>query len=345
MLGERMRQARKARGWSLEMLAGQMGGLVSRQALFKYEKGQATPGSTVLLALASALGVSLEFFFRGASEQVRFGPLMCRKRAKVGARRLGAICAQARDQVERRLELESLFPPERFTGFRKPSRQRVEKLEDVEAVARQTRSALKIGMDPIENLTELLEDAGVKVIAWSGAEDGFDGFACWANERIPVVVIKAGRSGDRQRSNLAHELGHLVMDVGPAVDPEKAARRFAGAFLVPDDAVRRELSPRRHRLALAELQALKQKYGMSMQQWVYRARDLGILSAHAAAWWFQWFRRQTCYPLEPGAQLPEERSTRLGRLALQAVAEDLVSPARAGELAGVPVDELRQGAE
>ena len=185
MIGERIRQARKARGLSLGTLAEKAGGVVSRQALFKHETGQATPGSTVLLALAGALEVPLDFFFRDAALQVEFGPLMCRKRARVGARRLGAICAQARDQVERRMELESVFPAGRFPKFRKPGVGRVAKLDDVEDVARATRRAFDLGGDPIENLIERMEDAGVKVVVWQGDEDGFDGFACWANGSIP----------------------------------------------------------------------------------------------------------------------------------------------------------------
>lgn len=342
MIGLRIQQARKARGWSLDGLAARVNRIVTRQALHKYEKNQAVPGSAVLLALAAALGVSLDFFFREAAAQVTLGQLACRKRTRVGARQLGTICAQAKEQIERRMELESLFPPERFPHFHKPAHNRVAKLEDVELVAKATRRALNIGEDAIENLSELLEDAGVKVVTWTGAEEGFDGFACWANERIPVVVVKSGRAGDRQRSNLAHELGHLVMDVAPGVDPEKAARRFSGAFLVPDETARRELSPHRQRLTLKELEQLKHKYGMSMQQWVYRAKDLGIITESQAKGWFAFFRCQRTYPLEPGAPVLEERSEGLQRLAIQAVAENLIAPTRGAELAGLAVDELRK---
>ena len=155
MIGERILQARKGRGWSLGTLAEKAGGIVTRQMLFKYEKAQAVPGSQVLLALAGALGVSLDFFFREAAVQVQLGPLMCRKRVRLGAKALGAICAQARDRIERRMELESVFPAERFPRFRKPSAGRVNALGDVEAVARSAREALGVGRDPIENLTEI----------------------------------------------------------------------------------------------------------------------------------------------------------------------------------------------
>jgi Zn-dependent peptidase ImmA (M78 family) len=219
----------------------------------------------------------------------------------------------------------------------------VERLEEIESLAKDIRKYLNIGLSPIENLTELLEDNGVKVISWSGEERDFDGFSCWVNRHVPLIVIKAGLPGDRQRSNLAHELGHLVLKPGKAIDPEKAALRFSGAFLVPDEIVYRELGATRHNLDLPELLSLKQKYGMSIQQWIYRAKDLGIITNGYAANLFRFIRARGFHIKEPGEPLPEETSSRLRRLALQAVAEEIVSPARAAELTGIPIVELRAG--
>lgn len=343
MIGSRIQQARKALGWSLATLAERAGGIVTRQALCKYENDQAVPGSDVLLALGRALDVSVEFFFRPARAEVTLSGLACRKRATLGKRRLDTICAQAKDRVERCLELEGLFPEDRFPKFRglTAAAARVAQLQDVERLAVRLRQEWKLGLDAVESMTELLEDCGVKVITWKGVEDDLDGFACWANGNIPVVVVKAGVPGDRQRSNLAHELGHLVMRPDAEVDAEKAAKRFSGAFLVPEETVYRELGRHRHALELSELLLLKRKYGMSAQQWIFRAKNLGIISEACAAGWFRLFRARGWHKAEPGDALPEEKSERLHRLALQAVAEDLASPARAAELADIPLDELR----
>jgi Zn-dependent peptidase ImmA (M78 family) len=211
-------------------------------------------------------------------------------------------------------------------------------------LAKDIRSHLSLGLAPIENMTELLEDSGIKIFQWPGEEGKFDGFSCWANNDIPVIVVKARLSGDRQRSSLAHELGHLVMNTAAGLDPEKAARRFSGAFLVPDVVARRELGAKRHKLELTELFTLKKKYGMSIQQWICRAKDLGIISGGYAVNRFRCFRTQDWHKCEPGEPLPEETSSRLKRLAIQAVAEDLISPARAAELSGISVGELREEA-
>jgi len=343
ILGERLRQARKARGWSLATLAAAARGIVTRQALYKYEKGLDTPRSEVLLALAYALGIAIDYFFRPSSSLVTLSELACRKRSGLGKRNLAAIRAQVKDRIERWLELESFFPPRRFAQFLYSPKNllAIERLEDVENFAKDIRSRLSLGLAPIENLTELLEDSGIKIFQWPGQEGKFDGFSCWANNDIPVIVVKAKLSGDRQRSSLAHELGHLVMNPAAGLDPEIAARRFSGAFLVPDVVARRELGAKRHKLELPELLTLKRKYGMSIQQWIYRAKDLGIITEGYAASLFRFLRAQSWHMREPGEPLPEETSSRLKRLAFQAVAEDLVSPARAAELSGISVGELR----
>ena len=56
------------------------------------------------------------------------------------------------------------------------------------------------------------------------------------------------------------------------------AHRFAAALLVPADAARQELGEKRRHLAFTELGVLKEKYGLSMQAWIRRAKDLEIIS-------------------------------------------------------------------
>ena len=69
--------------------------------------------------------------------------------------------------------------------------------------------------------------------------------------------------GERQR--LAHELGHLVLDVAPKGDDEKAARRLAGAFLMPSETLRAEIGRRRKSVVLGEFFDLKRIFGVSAQ--------------------------------------------------------------------------------
>ena len=343
MIGDRIKQARISAGLSLRRLADITGNYVSAQVIHKYELGKSTPGSDVLIELAKALGVKVEYFFRPDSVQVTLSEPAYRKRLAASSKNLQAMRAKAKEWVERYLEVESLFPDNRFPKIKLPNDEgrAIREMEDVETLAVSLRKLWNLGVDPIENLTEALEDRGVKIVILEGEKD-FDGLSCWANESIPVILIKSGLSGDRQRSNLAHELGHLIMKVSPNVDEEKAAFRFSGAFLVPAEMVYRELGKQRNKIDVGELHMLKKKYGMSMQQWIYRAKDLSIISESQASELFRNFRARGWNRNEPGGQVSQEEPGRFKRLLLQAVTERLVSPVRAAEILGKPFDEFRK---
>jgi Zn-dependent peptidase ImmA (M78 family) len=173
-------------------------------------------------------------------------------------------------------------------------------------------------------------------------EREFDGLSCWANQKVPVVVVKKDQPTDRLRFSLAHELGHLLMGLPKSIHPEKAAHRFAGAFLVPEEAVRLELGDLRHRLSLYELRTLREKYGMSVQAWIYRARDLAIVSESYVFNLFKLLRSFGVDKKEFGDPLLPEKPTRFERLVIQAVEEGLISVARSAELLDVSLNDIRK---
>jgi Zn-dependent peptidase ImmA (M78 family)/DNA-binding XRE family transcriptional regulator len=343
MLGERIKQARIAAGLSLRGLAEASGNYVSAQVIQKYEQGITNPGSDVLIKLAKALEVKIEYFFRPDAVQVSLSCPIYRKRSSVPKKYLESIHAKVKDKVEKYLEIEALFPVDRFEKITigKLKHRSIQQTDDIEKLADDLRGVWALGNDPIENLTDIIEDRGAMVIPLK-ASDEFDGLSCWANDSIPVIVIKKGLSGDRQRSDLAHELGHLIMKVSSDINEEKAAKRFSAAFLAPTDAVYRELGKKRQNLDLLELSMLKKKYGMSMQQWIYRAKDLDIISESRAVVLFQLFRAKKWYRNEPGYKVPEESPQRFNLLVIQAVSEGIISPVRAAEFLDMPINQLRK---
>ncbi|MEN6481708.1 MAG: hypothetical protein ABFD29_05995, partial [Anaerolineaceae bacterium] len=129
-------------------------------------------------------------------------------------------------------------------------------------------------------------------------------------------------------------MGHLILDVQGDLKPEQAANRFVGAFLVPAATARFELGTNRTDLNINELHMLKHKYGLSMQAWIYRAKDLFIISENTAARLFQQFRVNDWHRQEPGKPYPSETPTRMERLIYRALAEDVISRSRAQELLG-----------
>ncbi len=335
-IGERLKLAREASGLSLRGLAEQAG--ISHQAVTKYEKGMDVPSSGVLLQLARSLGVKTEFFFRPDTKLVIVPAY--RKRSTLGRRQETAIVARIQEWLERYSELEGFFLPDQMPQFTLPREldQHVATLDQVEQVAETLRVAWGVGLDPIENFMGMLEDRGIKVGLVEGSV-AFDACTFWAGGD-PILVVKKDLPGDRQRFNLAHELGHLVLKPDVGLDPEKVAHRFAGAFLVPASAARRELGDRRRSISIPELQLLKHKYGLSMQGWIYRAKDLRILPEPAATDMFREFRMNGWHVQEPGEPMESEKPVRMQQLTLRATAEDLISESRAAELLGVPLREF-----
>lgn len=113
-----------------------------------------------------------------------------------------------------------------------------------------------------------------------------------------------------------------------------------GRFLVPEAIAQFELRDKRRTLGDYELHMLKDKYGLSMQAWIYRARDLGILPEKRATAIFKKFRSMGWHLNEPGESLPSERPMRFDRLVMGALAEGIISERRASELLGKPLQQF-----
>lgn len=338
-IGERLKMARQMAGMSQRDLAKAAG--VSAMAISKYERDLMTPGSDVLLRLGRALDVRAGFFLRPVTTSLTAPSF--RRRASLGPRAQQAILARTQAWLERYLDVESLVadapayvPPAGDT--------RAATLDEVERVAEDVRRTWDLGLDPIDSLVEVLERHGIKVGLIDAVEgiDHFDALTLWADAQTPVMVVKAGMPGDRQRLSLAHELGHLILDPAPELDEEKAAFRFAGAFLVPRSMALYELGERRSELDMLELHILKHRYGVSMQAWIYRAHDLGIISDAAATALWKQFSARGWREEEPGDPIPQEVPERLERLVLRALAEDVITESRAAELLGRPLRAYRE---
>lgn len=334
-IGSRIRQARKSQRVSQRTLAEIVG--VSAMAISKYERDLMVPSSGILLQLAGALNLRVEYFFRPLSLNVT--PQIYRKHSSLGAKQEAALVSQIQEWLERYLETESLFNDE-IHAVDLPY-YHATSMNEVERAAESLRMEWDLGFAPIENLIQVFEDNFIAI----GLVQGFEHFnACTLRVNgAPVIATRHDIPGDRQRFNLAHELGHLVLQIHLTLDPEKAAHRFAGAFLVPEKVARRELGSKRKKISDNELHLLKHKYGLSMQAWIYRAQDLGIITQSSARRIFHIFRKNGWHRREPGRTYSPEKPSRLRHLVLRALAEDIISRSRAEDLLGEPLEDFWYG--
>lgn len=344
MLHERIKRARILKGMSLQQVADAMGG-ISKQALSKYESGKDSPNSARLIRLADVLGVNPEYFFRQA--EVDLGEVDFRKHSAFGKRQQDAVKEQVREHMERYLAAEELFDV--VASVRPVSGWLhsfpVETADDAERAAEWLRSEWRLGTNPIANMTETLEENSVKVVTLA-AHDKFDGLCAEPNGgRDAVVVSNANRPGERQRFNLAHELGHLVMRMPESLhgtrDEENWCHRFAGAFLFPADQVKETFGETRRKVLVREFMLAKHEWGISMQAILRRLFDLEIVSRSYYQQISKFFSVKGWRKNEPDP-LHTEESYRLKQLVYHALAEDLITPSRAAELLSTSLHSIKQ---
>jgi Zn-dependent peptidase ImmA (M78 family)/DNA-binding XRE family transcriptional regulator len=346
MLGTRIKQGRKAAGLSLRELARDVG--LSAMAISKYERDQIRPSSENLLRLSKALGVRTEYFFREA--KFALTDVDFRKHSKLSPQDESKAVEDVREKLERWFELESVVPTSWPIAFTLPQGllDHVASYDAVEVLADQMRAAWQLGIGPIRNLVDKMEEEGIKVILTP--HDGgkkFDGLVAKANGHT-LVVVGQNWPGDRQRFTLAHELGHLALHGRLALDldEERACNHFAGAFLVPREEAIRLLGASRSWLEPHELYLLKQEWGLSMNGWLHRAQDLGIVNQSVARRLWNFFSQQnndgaTWREKEPGEAYARECPRRFAQLVYRALAEDLIGESKAAELLGLSLVDLR----
>lgn len=329
MISQRLKQLRLARGLSLEALAAEMGGIVTKQALSKYEKGAIQPSHEVLNKLAAALQVKAAYLWSEPAVSVKILPY--RKGSRLPKKEQAQIEHLTQHRLEQRIRLQNLLAPQDRVML--PISNRAIKTPDAaEQAAGEIRKSWNLGEDPIASVTGVLEDHHIHVLEIDAGEK-FDGISAVAydQDRQPLaaaVVTRKGLPGERQRLTLVHELAHIA-----GCESEPTAFRFGAAFLAPADAMLREVGASRAFLQADELLLLKRRWGMSVQAILYRLRDLGII---AETYYKQWcihisqlgWRKQEPFPF------PAEQPTWLYQNALRALSEGVLSKEEAEEMVG-----------
>ncbi|QNI37694.1 helix-turn-helix domain-containing protein [Edaphobacter albus] len=353
MIADRILLARRKAGFSLRDLAAKMDNRVTAQAIGKYERGEDIPSSGVLIALAKALEVSVTYLMD--TQGLVLSGVEFRTKANTTSADRATVETEVLEWIERYLQIEHILdldsaewkPP--FATLKK-----LQRIEDSEGLAREVRSKWMLGTDPIPNMTELLEEKGLKVLIVD-LPDRVSGFTCIvAREEgspgLPVIVVNRQFSLERRRLTLAHELAHRVIDPTslPDKEEEKAANLFAGAFLMPQEHLLREVGKQRNALGYKELIALKRLYRVSGAALLMRLKQIGVINESILTYAFQTIARgwRTHEPEELEEEKirgERERPRRFERLCYRALAENFVSLSKAAELLRIPLPKVEAG--
>lgn len=353
MIGDRIRLARRKAGMSLRDLSAAIRGRVTAQAIGKYERGEDVPSSGVLLVLSKTLGVSLNYLMD--TQDIQLAGVEFRTKANTSAGDRAKVETEVLEWIERYLQIETVLEldsAEWQCPVAKPRKLR--QTGDAEKLAAEVREEWKLGLDPIPNMTELLEEKGLKVLTVA-LPDRVSGFTCLVKRPdeqgdLPVIVVNNKFSLERRRLTLAHELAHRLIDTDALSDKEeeKAANVFAGAFLMPRQHVLREVGKHRNALGYKELIDLKRLYRVSGAALLVRLQQLDVISESTLVYAFQTvgrgWRTQEPQELESSVERGQrERALRFERLCYRGLAEGLISLGKATELLRIPMPEVEAG--
>jgi transcriptional regulator with XRE-family HTH domain len=168
MIADRLKLARRKVGYSLRDLEAAIDRKVTAQAIGKYERGESIPSSGVLIALGKALGVSLNYLMD--TQGIELSGVEFRTRASTTGQDRAHVQTAVLEWIERYLQIETVLELDSaqwHSPVAKP--RRLAKIGDAEGLAAEVRETWELGQDPILNMTELLEEKGLKVLtvrAW-----------------------------------------------------------------------------------------------------------------------------------------------------------------------------------
>lgn len=225
----------------------------------------------------------------------------------------------------------------------------------VEEVAKEIRHWLGLGeLTPLGDVLSLLEAKGLKILLHSLPSE-ISGFSAYTDDLGAVIFVNSDHPTERQFFTALHELAHLIFhrqEYKSPSDPiphtarkdhrEKSADHLAGAILLTEDILRKELHPYCDRwLPEPLLVDLKLRYNVSFKTIVIRAGQLGWISKKQTGQQLGVINKK--YPDQEQPILDRAVClNRLQRLTYLALLQEEITTTRAAEVLGVTLAKVRQ---
>jgi Zn-dependent peptidase ImmA (M78 family)/DNA-binding XRE family transcriptional regulator len=337
----RLKNARLMKGFSLQYLANEIG--VSKPMIAKYEKAQSLPDSTHLIRLSEILGVKPDYFFQ--AEAISLNHINFRKKSKYPEKQIKSLKAKILHQMENYLLIEDVLAirsefSNPLAGFE------IANGLDIEKASSELRQLWNLGNDPIYNVITLLESNEIKVIEIEEPDQElFDGVSAMIDNKYPIIAINKNFTVERKRFTLLHELGHLVLNLVHFDENkrESLCHRFAGAMLLPEYPIIKEIGTFRENLSLNELFNIQKLYGISVSAIIYRLADLNVISDTKKKRHF--VERNTNKGYKESVDRVrfsgDESSERFSSLVYRALSQEIISISKASALLNSSVENVR----
>ena len=157
-----------------------------------------------------------------------------------------------------------------------------------EILARAVRTSCGTGTTPFSDLVELLESRNVRIVLIKTIPDIQSRSFYNTDSHVLSIAINKKLQIERQLYRIAYELGYACIfgstgfsTVHETPSIHKFIRRFAAAFLMPEDTLRSlasqlALGPSNWTMSL--ILQLKYKFGVSAETFAHRLEKLGLLA-------------------------------------------------------------------
>jgi len=314
--------ARQLAGLRKNALAERIG--KTPTAVAGYETGIKRPAAATVAQLALSLGVDPSFFLPGLGDyrlgggrkdDLAAGPQTPHFRSLRSATQIvrdqasayGMLVGEIAASLERHVEL----PVRDLLHF--PVSPDAPAPGEPEEAARMLRKEWHIPPGPIRHLVRLAEHHGIIIVYSIPQAASIDAFSQETTSRPLIMLNPVKDDYFRQRFDVAHEIGHLVMhsDAEPGNRVvEDQAHRFAAEFLMPESDIADSLPAKAN---WTRLLALKEAWGVSIQALLMRARQLSIMPENAYGTAMSTVSARGWRRREPGVMPLPERPSLLPR--------------------------------
>jgi Zn-dependent peptidase ImmA (M78 family)/DNA-binding XRE family transcriptional regulator len=297
VLGQRIAEARKARGKTQEEVAGFLG--CSRPTYIAIEKGDRPAKPDEIVKMASFFGrkvhelvrpgepvTDLQPHLRAVADKMKSGD---QTGLNAAIDQLQALAEDYRD-LERVMNapLRSNYPPEVMLNTK------IDPAEQAEVIAEQERKRLGLGDQPVIYLRNTLEwDVGLRIFYTGDLPSAIAGMYAYSAELGACILINRNHPPERRRVSMLHEYGHFLLSTDryrPGIDylampgrkpaNERFAEAFALNFLMPSSSVRQKFHDTvatTGDFQVADLCRMKHFYFVSLEAMTLRVEQLGLI--------------------------------------------------------------------
>lgn len=325
--------ARESRAYTQSFLAEQLD--IPQGNLSRIENGDIGVKDELLQSICTILNYPKDFFYQ--TNQICPADTHYRKtitidqKTKLQAEALMNIYKFNIEEMLRHLDLSVNNIPHISGDYESP-----------EKIAMYLRSYWKVPKGTIQNVSKVFEDNGIIIIQMDFGTDKIDGRTIIADTGHPIIFINKHSSGDRMRTTIAHEGGHVILHVNTipafARDEEDEAFRFASEFLMPLEECRYDLADN---LTIDKLIDLKRIWKVSMQTILYRAQKQNLITYNRARYLWSQISTRGWKKKEP-IDIQKETPTLINRMANMFIDELNYSKEELATLFKLNTDELEE---